>query len=307
MRDRSRLESSGHSGRSPGDLEQDRPLAPARRMCRMLRQGGTATGPMARLLAKEAIEAAGALGRVRRVAKLSEMAYASAAVATLIGGIITDTADQEQSAGHLDTVLANADNPEDVLNALDQARADLSPEEFRLLLEAFGTAYEEPIESLAFAAFGSIKNRGPPSASLSEPPPPHSMDLEQTAAISGAAAATTITRLLKSTPEAVRDAAEVIKPGTPESACPKLSHARQSRRPQLPTNPSRPNRREGEADPGSVGQDPAPCSSGWGRGSSRSISGSEGARRNRTAVLVSPWSGIQHPYRVGVCLHSHPH
>jgi hypothetical protein len=117
-------------------------IATVRKLGRLARAGAAGgSDPLLRVIAKEAAALAAAEGRLKRVGtlvRLMEVGELAVAVGTVVRGL-----NQEEQVDYIEQILANAENEEEVLLALAEARSELSDEEYRTLIEALGTGYTD--------------------------------------------------------------------------------------------------------------------------------------------------------------------
>jgi hypothetical protein len=131
------------------------------RLSRLLKIGGTANGTMARIMVQQAERTVLGIGDIQRVRKIAELATAGFIVAQAVAGLIQGLADQEESVDHIEAILANAEDPEDVAAALAELQGSVNDtDEFRLLIAALGEPVEEeeltaPAGALYFQTAGA--------------------------------------------------------------------------------------------------------------------------------------------------------
>jgi hypothetical protein len=112
---------------------------------KLIARNGKAGRVIARLLAFEARLVAGAEG-VSRIKKIVEVANLSYTAGQFVGGLLDLIGDQEESVAHLNTILENAENPNDpepILAELQAQGNDIPADAFRLVLAGYATPYDE--------------------------------------------------------------------------------------------------------------------------------------------------------------------
>jgi hypothetical protein len=112
-------------------------------VAKALANNSRASGAMARLISAETRFAAGA-GGVSRIQKLVAIANVSFVAKIAVGGIIDFVGDRDDTIEHFNNVLENAENDQEVLEALATFESEgWSSRDFRSFLKAAGTPLDE--------------------------------------------------------------------------------------------------------------------------------------------------------------------